>query len=129
MTTTTTPAQPINGGSAGTPSHESAYVWLPIDALSALPPLLHGAAFHEAATRVEEQIADHLRHEERRAYVDAARDIYCNEGDDYRTEIDDNAIVSAGEDGAYVMAWCWVYKQDAGLKETAEGEPARRSPR
>ena len=99
-----------------------AYVYLPPDALKALPALLRTAGFTEAAAKVEEQFDDD--HRERCAYIEAAREIYFNEGDDHRTEIDDNAIVSDSEDGAYVMAWCWVSKREAGLEEGDEDEGA-----
>lgn len=47
------------------------------------------------------------------AYIAAAKGRH---GDDGVCEIDDNAIVSIGDDpGAYVMAWVWVDQDDAGI--------------
>jgi hypothetical protein len=44
------------------------------------------------------------------AYRDAADRLHTDEG---TIEVDDNAIVSKGEDdGAYVAAWVWVYDDD-----------------
>lgn len=41
-------------------------------------------------------------------YRDAANDLYGKDGE---IEIDDNATISYGDDnGAYVAAWVWVYK-------------------
>jgi hypothetical protein len=97
------------------------YIRLPPDALKALPALLRTAGFTEAAEKVEEQFRNNDCRG-REAYIEAARDIYFNEGDDYRTEVDDDTIVSGSEEGAYVMAWCWVPKTDAGLDETDEDE-------
>ncbi len=103
------------------PARDSEYVCLPADALEALPALLRTAGLTKAAELIEEQNRTRLSPEKLRAYIEAARDIYFNEGDTHRTEIDDNAIVSHSKDGAYVMAWCWVYKWDAGLGRS-EGE-------
>lgn len=47
------------------------------------------------------------------AYIAAAQ---AQHGDEGICEIDDNAIVSIGDDpGAYVMAWVWVDAVDAGI--------------
>ena len=43
------------------------------------------------------------------AFRKAARDQYQREGE---IEIDDSAIVSDSEDGAYVQAWVWVDRSD-----------------
>jgi hypothetical protein len=94
---------------------------LRIDALAALPALLRAAGFHEAAAFAQQQIDTSPGRDEQHAYIEAARELYFNEGDDHRTEIDGNAIVSASEDGAYVMAWRWVYRGDArGRRHSAE---------
>lgn len=47
-----------------------------------------------------------------KAFIDAAQD-QTREGE---LEVDDSAIVSASDDGAYVMAWLWVENADAGIK-------------
>ena len=55
-----------------------------------------------------------------KAYREAAIDQYGNEGE---VEIDDDAIVSLGDDdGAYVEAWVWVNKEEAGICREC-GEP------
>ena len=47
------------------------------------------------------------------AYRKAAKAQYEEEGE---IEVDDNAIVSKGDDdGAYVASWLWVSKQEAGI--------------
>ena len=47
------------------------------------------------------------------AYRRYAKMEYENEGE---IEVDNNALVSEGdEDGAYVAAWVWVSKTDAGI--------------
>ena len=40
---------------------------------------------------------------------------------DGELEVDDSALVSESDHGAYVMAWLWVYNEQAGIK-TDEGE-------
>jgi hypothetical protein len=53
-------------------------------------------------------------------YRDAAKKLHHREGE---LEIDDDAIVSKGDDpGAYVQAWIWVPNSDAGVEEEAEEE-------
>lgn len=48
-----------------------------------------------------------------KAYIEAARRHFENDG---VLEIDDNAVVSVGDDpGAYVQAWVWVEAEDAGI--------------
>jgi hypothetical protein len=32
-------------------------------------------------------------------------------------EVDPDAVVSRGEDGAFVMSWTWVSNEDAGIKD------------
>ena len=39
--------------------------------------------------------------------IDAARKAYAHGSDD-NIEVDDNALVSRGEDGVWVQAWVWV---------------------
>ena len=51
-------------------------------------------------------------------YIRAAQEIWQDFGG---VEIDDNATISEGDpDGAYVQAWVWVYKTDAGLPQADE---------
>jgi hypothetical protein len=122
MTTMTTDTQPDPQHSTTAKlAPQSLHLSLPIDIVAALPARLRIGGFDETAAIVEERIDVGLGRDERLAYIEAARDIYAHEGE---TEIDDNAIVSDSEDGAYVMAWCWVYKCDAGLEEPNEDEAA-----
>lgn len=47
-------------------------------------------------------------------YRTAAQERYSRDGE---LEIDDEAVVSPGDDpGAYVMAWRWIYNSDAGIE-------------
>lgn len=92
---------------------ETAYVSVSVDALLALPGILRDAGFHQAAGRVEKQIAARPSGEVRRRYIEAARETYAYDG---ITEFEDNAIVSRSEDGAYVMAWCWVRLDEGGVQ-------------
>jgi hypothetical protein len=48
--------------------------------------------------------------EERRAYVAAAREKHASDEGD--VEVDEEAVVSIGNDGAYVQAWTWVPKEN-----------------
>lgn len=45
------------------------------------------------------------------AYVEKAKEKHIHDEGDM--EVDDGAIVSDSEDGAYVMAWTWVYDDEA----------------
>ena len=54
-----------------------------------------------------------------RRYIAAAQDHRLIE--DGTLEVDDNAVVSRGDDpGAYVQAWLWVYRSDLPTKTTKE---------
>lgn len=44
-------------------------------------------------------------------FVKGAKNKYSDEG---HIEVDDNAMVSRGVEGAYVMAWVWVYDDETG---------------
>lgn len=46
--------------------------------------------------------------EDRVEYIQAARRLYNHEGS---VEIDDDAIVSLSEDGAYIQAWVYVERE------------------
>lgn len=46
---------------------------------------------------------------ERQKWIEKARAQYQNEG---TIEIDDNAEVSRGDDGAYIHAWVWVPNEE-----------------
>ncbi len=47
--------------------------------------------------------------EDRAEIIDEARASYAEEGS---VEIDDDAILSRSEEGAYVQAWVWVGKEE-----------------
>lgn len=48
---------------------------------------------------------------------DPALNVYRDAAGNDDIEVDDNAIVSKGDDnGAYVMAWVWVSDEDAGIE-------------
>src|SRR6266542_175062 len=61
----------------------------------------------EAISLLEELLADS---EERRAYVATAREKHASDEGD--VEVDEEAVVSIGNDGAYVQAWTWVPKEN-----------------
>jgi hypothetical protein len=61
----------------------------------------------EAISLLEELLVDS---EERRAYVAAAREKHASDEGD--VEVDEEAVVSIGNDGAYVQAWTWVPKEN-----------------
>ena len=66
---------------------------------------------HPLAVRADEAIYA-LRDATFNKYRAAAKQMVC----DGELEVDDGAVVSDGaEDGAYVAAWVWVYKTDAGI--------------
>lgn len=54
-------------------------------------------------------------------YRDAAENLnFVRDGE---CEIDSNAVVSKGGDpGAYVMAWVWVYDDDAGIEPEEDAD-------
>ena len=63
------------------------------------------------------------------AFRIAAHDLYVardkshlNDGD---VNIDDNAVVSEGDEGAYVAAWVWVPNAAAGLPDPDEDDPGQ----
>jgi hypothetical protein len=62
---------------------------------------------HETISLLEELLVDS---EERRAYVIAARAKHASDEGD--VEVDEAAVVSIGNDGAYVQAWTWVPKEN-----------------
>ncbi len=83
----------------------STFICLPMDVIPDLPALLRAAGHDDAASWVERQTSDCAVPEERRAYVEEAIETYLREGE---IEIDNNAILSRGDAGAYVMAWVWI---------------------
>jgi hypothetical protein len=83
----------------------STFICLPVEVVSALPALLRAAGHADAASSVETQTRECTVPEERRAYVEEAIETYLRDGE---IEIDNNAILSRGETGAYVMAWLWI---------------------
>jgi hypothetical protein len=58
------------------------------------------------AIKAADEVVDKL-------FVEEAKEQY-GFGSDGDVEIDDNAVVSRGEDGAYVMGWVYVRNEEAG---------------
>jgi hypothetical protein len=84
-----------------------------------LPARLRAAAAHlEAAGQLD--LADYLRERaaatrpeaDEAAFIAAAAEKYGRDGE---IEVDDNAVVSHGDRGAYVMGWLYIYNNEAGL--------------
>jgi len=59
------------------------------------------------ALKLKEAIeqAERARTPEETHFFDLAKEVWDREGE---TEIDDDAVVSVSENGAYVQAWVWV---------------------
>lgn len=95
------------------------YINLDLEELALLVAALSPLAVQPAEklrARLQEKIdlcLNHNRMDIDAAYIAAAQ---VQHGDDGVCEIDDNALVSIGDDpGAYVMAWVWVDAADAGI--------------
>jgi hypothetical protein len=71
-----------------------------------LKALSHRPEARELIRLFKNQIKDS---EEQRDYVAAAREKHAHQEGD--VEVDEDAIVSIGHDGAYVQAWTWVPKE------------------
>jgi hypothetical protein len=57
------------------------------------------------------------------AFVEAAYKIHaCDKFMDDRIEIDNDAMLSTSDEGAYVSAWVWVDNKDAGIESDVEDE-------
>ena len=66
----------------------------------------------KAAQNVQKRISEQLQATpDAQAFIDA---VSLSEPD----ELDDDPIVSRGDDGAYVMAWIWISNEDAGIDDT-----------
>jgi hypothetical protein len=65
----------------------------------------------EATMTAEAQTDDTL-------YRDAAIEIWAQEN----LEIDDDAKISSGENGAWVGAWVWVSRSQAGIEALSDTE-------
>ena len=70
---------------------------------------LHGTAL---AMPEEDEMPEELQER----YVEAARNRHQEDGE---VEIDDGAVVSDSDEGAYVAAWVWVDKSDVEGEEAA----------
>jgi hypothetical protein len=70
------------------------------------------------ATYIHEWIADAHRPENDQ-WVEAAKEKHQDEGDvEVDEQSDGSALISISDDGgAYVLAWVWVYNDEAGLQE------------
>ena len=49
-------------------------------------------------------------------FLEAARANYASD----EIEIDDNAVISRSDEGAFVAAWVWVSSADAGIETEEE---------
>lgn len=83
----------------------------PAPLAEALAALIAGGMQFSDAVRAFAAVQD-AEDGETSAYVAAAGRLHAEDG---VCEIDDTAIVSDGDEGAYVMAWVWVSKDDAGI--------------
>lgn len=68
-----------------------------------------------------EQILQHVPEgsllEKLRAPVDPDASAFLNAVDtDDELEVDEDAVISRGDDGAFVMSWSWVSNEQAGLE-------------
>lgn len=83
------------------------------------PVLLYGdesKAVHEALTSSgHHALADMLVSKAQRSKTDFKFISATSLIDDSDFEIDDEPVVSASEEGAYVMVWRWVSNGDAGV--------------
>lgn len=95
---------------------------LPVSCLSIVLEALRQAGKHEEAAYLEELAADYVDPElnaEREAWIAQADNEHGRDGE---IEFDSDSAVSRSDDGAYVLAWVWVY--DLKSEETDEDEPA-----
>ena len=53
------------------------------------------------------------------AYARKAADLHGRDGE---LEFDDTVVVSESDDGAYVMCWQWVDKDDAGIEDDGDDD-------
>ncbi|PZM08840.1 hypothetical protein [Rhizobium tubonense] len=63
-------------------------------------------------------LADKLKKE---PHADTAAFVRAVATDD-DLEVDDDAVISRGDDGAFVMSWSWISNQQAGLPEYDEDD-------
>lgn len=66
-------------------------------------------------TRLD-QVVEDLKGQADDPFIHAARELWAND----ECEIDDIAIVSEGDDGAFVSAWVWVSNSEAGIETCSE---------
>lgn len=76
---------------------------------------------HADAALIQERIAHYEDGAQRDLpYIAVARALpFARTGE---CEIDEDAAVSASDDGAYVMAWVWVTREDAGITDDDQGD-------
>lgn len=70
----------------------------------------------ESAAELRKKIEDAF-HEDNAAWVSAAKELYQRDGEvEVDEQSDGSAMISVSEDGgAYVLAWVWLYNEDAGF--------------
>lgn len=66
--------------------------------------------------RIKIAVKEANKTENKTHYLNAAIMKYV-ENSEHNIEIDGDALVSKGENGAFVSAWVWVPNEDAGLPE------------
>jgi hypothetical protein len=78
-------------------------------------------ACHEVAALAYfwKEVEDNTYDENDQKFFDAAKEHYESDGE---LEFDTQAVVSASDDGAYVMGWRWITKEEADIPED-EDEP------
>ena len=70
-------------------------------------------AVHDALLNAgNKKLAAMLRRKARRTKLDRMYTDAIRYHDENEYDLDDNPIVSRGDDGAYVMLWCWVSEDD-----------------
>ncbi|WP_169833234.1 hypothetical protein [Sphingomonas panacis] len=103
-------------------------MWINLDVpqLEALKRILAHAEIGSAERRADTGlIRQRIAHYEGGAqreltYIAAARDLpFARAGE---CEIDDDAVVSASDDGAYVMAWVWVTREEPAITGDDQGD-------
>jgi len=77
------------------------------------------------ADRIKDDIGESNGGEDDAAFISAAKDNYTGCGGEYSDgdiNVDDDAVVSQSDKGAYVAAWVWVTNEEAGIEGEDDGE-------
>lgn len=90
-------------------------VYIPDEALDGLKQILEGKPeFKCLLSNIKEEEAA-LKNEDRAYLLAEARHLYADHTDD--VEIDDDAQLSETDDGTWVQAWVWVYREENDVEE------------